>query len=191
MSSRHLIGAGTLALSLLGSSAASTQDMVIQHAAIECIVVGKFPKVDACLTPVAQVGKARVYFRPETVSSWFYVDMAAGAACHAGVLPKPTKALVDKKVFYYVDVQEEATARTAEHAPVVVAKEEDCENLAAAPVAATGPPAVSPSVPGGFAGGGLSGAVIAGGVAAVAVVGGAARSRAGTADRTRRSRPCR
>ena len=91
-----------------------------------------------------------------------------------GVLPKPTKALVAKKVFYYVDVQGEATARTAEHAPVVVAKEEDCENLAAAPVAATGPPAVYPSVPGGFAGGGLSGAVIAGGVAAVAVVGGAA-----------------
>ena len=101
----RLVRAGALAVPLLGPLSALAQDVTIDHQAIECIVVGKFPKMNACFTPVSGVGKARVYFRPETLSTWFYVEMAADASCHSGVLPKPTKALVDKKIFYYVDVQ--------------------------------------------------------------------------------------
>jgi len=175
MTSRFTLGSVAVALfPLLGPTAAPAQEVVIAHDAIECIVAGKFPKLDACFTPVSQVGKARVYFRPETLTTWFYVEMTAEEACHTGVLPKPTKQLVDKKIYYYVDVQSAGTARTQEYAPVVVAREEDCEELPAAPVAATGPPAVYPSLPAGFGGAGISGAVIAAGVAGIIVTGGTA-----------------
>jgi PKD repeat protein len=174
MTSRSLIPVFAAALRLLAPADVRAQEVVIAHDEIKCIVAGKFPKFDACFTPVSQVGKARVYFRPETVSSWFYVDMTAAEACHAGVLPKPNKKLVDKKIFYYVDAQGAGTARTQEYAPVVVEREEDCKELPPAPVAATGPPAVYPSLPAGFGGAGVSGAVIAAGVAGIVATGGGA-----------------
>jgi hypothetical protein len=129
--------------------------------------------MNACFNPASRVGKARVYFRPETLSTWYYVDMGSDAPCHAGVLLKPSKSLIEKKIFYYIDVQGDGTGRTPEYAPIVVGSEAECKTRIA-PVSATGPAAVFPAIPPGFVGGGISTGVIAGGVAAAAVIGGGA-----------------
>jgi PKD repeat protein len=172
MISRLLVVAGALVLSLLGPGASLAQDVTIDHKEIGCIVAGKYPQMNACFAPVSGVGKARVYFRPETVSAWFYVEMRADGSCHSGVLPKPTKALIDKKIFYYLDVQGEASGRTPEYSPVVVARKEDCKNLLVAPLSPTGPAGVFPGVPAGFAAAAIPAAIVAGGIAVV--VGGGA-----------------
>src|SRR4051794_22216296 len=115
-----------LALSLLAPAAARAQGVTIDHQEIGCIVAGKYPKMNACFVPASKVKSARVYFRPETLTQWYYVKMTSEAPCFAGVLLRPSKALIDKKIFYYVDVQGEGSARTPEYAPIVVASEDDC-----------------------------------------------------------------
>jgi PKD repeat protein len=171
LTSKALVRTGALGVALLLPAGAQAQGVAIEHAEIGCIVAGKFPKMNACFSPASRVGKARVYFRPETLSTWYYVEMAADAPCHAGVLLKPSKSLIEKKIFYYIDVQGDGTGRTPEYAPVVVRSEAECKTRVA-PLSATGPAAVFPAIPPGFVGGGISTGVIAGGVAAAAVVGG-------------------
>jgi hypothetical protein len=96
-----------LSLALIASSAAATQaqGVVIDHKAVGCIVVGKYPKMDACFTPAADLARSRVYFRPEGVTSWYYVDMKSDQPCFTGTLPRPGKKLVGKKIEYYVEAQ--------------------------------------------------------------------------------------
>ncbi len=172
----RLLVRGALGLAVLTPAGAVAQGVAIDHDEIGCIVAGKYPKMNACFAPSSLVKKARVYFRPETLTTWYYVEMTSDAPCFSGVLLKPSKALVDKKIFYYVDVQGGGTGRTPEYGPVVRASEEECrDRLPIAPVSATGPAAVYPSLPAGFVGGGgVSTGVVAGGVAAAAVVAGGA-----------------
>src|SRR5436190_3207936 len=110
------------ALAFLIPAVAQPQALEIDHKAVGCIVVGKYPKMNACFTPAAELARSRVYFRPEGVSSWYYVDMKSDQPCFTGTLPKPGKKLVGKKIEYYVEAQNKAfePARTAEFAPVVV-----------------------------------------------------------------------
>jgi hypothetical protein len=148
--------------------------VAIDHKEIECVVAGKYPKMNACFTPVSAAEKPRAYFRPETVSTWYYVEMRSDAPCHAGVFPRPSKALIGKRMFYYLDVQG-GGSRTSEYAPIVVGSEEECRGKVIAPLSATGPAAVfGPSFPPLFIGGGVSSSVVAGGVAAAAAVAGGA-----------------
>lgn len=176
MTSNVVARIGVLGLALLLPAGAMAQGVAIEHNEIGCIVAGKYPKMNACFSPASLVGKARVYFRPETLSTWYYVDMTSDAPCFSGVLLKPSKALIDKKIFYYLDVQGGGTGRTPEYGPVVVGSEEECRSkLPIAPLSATGPAAVYPSFPAGFVGGaGVSTGVVAGGVAAAAVIAGGA-----------------
>lgn len=177
MITKALVRSGALALASLFPAGALAQGIAVEHAEVGCIVAGKYPKMNACFAPVSLVGKARVYFRPETVPTWYYVEMTSDAPCFTGVLLRPSKALIDKKIFYYVDVQGAGTGRTPEYGPVVVASEEECESrFPIAPISATGPAAVYPSFPtaGFIGGGGVSTGVVAGGVAAAALVAGGA-----------------
>jgi len=75
------------------AAVANAQDLVIDHKAVGCIVVGKFPKMNACFTPAPSLARGRVYFRPEGTPSWYYVEMKAEQPCYAGILPKPGKKL--------------------------------------------------------------------------------------------------
>jgi len=159
---------------LLAPAGALAQGVTIDHKEIGCIVAGKYPKMNACFAPASMVKKPRVYFRPEMLTDWYYVEMTSDAPCHSGVLLRPNKALIGKTIFYYVDAQG-GSARTPEYAPVVVASAEECKTkLPVAPLSATGPVAVFPSAPGvGFiVGGGASAGVVTGGVAAVGLVAG-------------------
>jgi hypothetical protein len=154
-------------LALLASSAAAAQSqgVAIDHKAVGCIVVGKYPKMNACFTPAADLARSRVYFRPEGVPSWYYVDMKTDQPCFTGTLPKPGKKLVGKKIEYYVEAQNKTfePARTAEFAPIVVKSAQECKkNVPVAPFVNNATVAVFPSVPAGFVGGGIGTAAVVG-----------------------------
>jgi hypothetical protein len=167
-SSRRATVVGSALLSL-SPALALAQSVEIDHKAVGCIVVGKYPKMSSCFTPASSLARARVYFRPEGVSSWYYVDMKSDQPCFAGILPKPGKKLVGKKIEYYVEAQDRGfnPARTAEYAPIVVNSAQECKKeVPVAPFLNNATVAVFPSLPAGFvAAGGLgTGAII--GVAA-------------------------
>lgn len=120
-------------------------------------MVGKFPKMNACVAPAASLARSRVYFRPEGTPSWYYVDMKSDQPCLSGILPRPGKKLVGKKIEYYVEAQNKAftPSRTAEYAPVVVRSAQECrKDIPIAPFVNNATVAVFPSVPAGFVGGG-------------------------------------
>jgi PKD repeat protein len=145
----------------------------IDHSEIKCLVAGKYRKMPAKFSP-ADVAQPRVYFRPEGVPSWYYVEMKPEDPLgHVGVLPKPTKKLVKKHIEYYVEAASKDfdSGRTPEYAPIVVAKDGECDRDPVVPLYSKNPPsAVFPSLPEGFALGAGAGV----GTAAAVVGGGAA-----------------
>src|SRR5678815_2623529 len=147
-------------------SIALSQGLEIDHKAVGCIVVGKYPKMNACFTPVASLAQSRVYFRPEGTPSWYYVNMKSDQPCLTGILPRPGKKLVGKHVEYYLEGQNKAyvPSRTEGYAPIVVKSAQECKkNIPVAPFLNNATVAVFPSVPAGFVG--------AGGIGTAAVVG--------------------
>jgi hypothetical protein len=167
----------SLAFITCSAAAAQSQGVVIDHKAVGCIVVGKYPKMNACFTPAADLARSRVYFRPEGASGWYYVDMKTDQPCFAGTLPRPGKKLVGKKIEYYVEAQNKTfdPARTAEYAPIVVRSAQECKkDVPVAPFLNNATVAVFPAVPAGFVGGGI-------GTAAVVGIVGAGAAAAGTA----------
>jgi PKD repeat protein len=153
--------------------AARAEGPAIDHSEIKCLVAGKYRKMPAKFSP-GDVAQPRVYFRPEGVPSWYYVEMKPEAPLgHVGVLPKPTKKLVKKHIEYYVEAASKDfdTGRTPEYAPIVVEKDGECDRDLVPPIYSKNPPsAVFPSLPQGFALGGAAGI----GTAAAVVGGGAA-----------------
>jgi PKD domain-containing protein len=167
----------SLVLFVYGAATARPEAVAIDHKAVGCIVVGKYPKMNACFTPTAELARSRVYFRPEGVAAWYYVDMKSDQPCFTGTLPKPGKKLVGKKIEYYVEAQNKAfePARTAEFDPIVVKSAQECKkNVPVAPFLNNATVAVFPSVPAGFVGGSI-------GTAAVVGIVGAGAAAAGTA----------
>jgi len=164
-----------LVLAVLTPAIAHSQGLEIDHKAVGCIVVGKYPKMNACFTPAASLARSRVYFRPEGTPSWYYVDMKSDQPCLSGTLPRPGKKLVGKKVEYYLEAQDKAftPSRTAEYAPIVVRSAQECKkNVPVAPFLNNATVAVFPSVPAGFVGGGIGTAAVVGIVGAGAAVAG-------------------
>jgi hypothetical protein len=167
------VRAAAVAVILLGGPAfAAAQEeqagVAIDHKAIGCIVAEKFPKMNACFSPSSNLARARVYFRAEGGTSWYYVEMKSDAPCMTGILPKPRKEMIDKHVDYYIHATDKsfAEARTLEYDPIVVAKESDCKDKPLAAYLSKAPVQVFPAVPAGFAAGGLgAGAAIGGGLA--------------------------
>src|SRR6185295_11779457 len=160
------------------AASARPEAVAIDHKAVGCIVVGKYPKMNACFSPAADLARSCVYFRPEGVASWYYVDMKTDEPCFAGTLPRPGKKLVGKKIEYYVEAQNRTfePARTAEFAPIVVKSAQECKkNVPVAPFLNNATVAVFPSVPAGFVGAGTIG------TAAVVGIVGAGAAVAGTA----------
>jgi hypothetical protein len=159
------------------AAAARPEAVAIDHKAVGCIVVGKYPKMNACFSPAAELARSRVYFRPEGVPSWYYVDMKSDQPCFTGTLPRPGKKLVGKKIEYYVEAQNKAfePARTAEFDPIVVKSAQECKkNAPVAPFLNNATVAVFPALPAGFVGGGI-------GTAAIIGIAGAGAAAAGTA----------
>jgi len=159
------------------AASARPEAVAIDHKAVGCIVVGKYPKMNACFSPAADLARSRVYFRPEGVASWYYVDMKTDEPCFAGTLPRPGKKLVGKKIEYYVEAQNKTfePARTAEFAPIVVKSAQECKKeVPVAPFLNNATVAVFPALPAGFVGGGIGTAAVVGIAAAGAAAAGTA-----------------
>ena len=110
----------SLILTTLAPAIALSQGLEIDHKAVGCIVVGKYPKMNACFTPTASFARGRVYFRPEGTPTWYYVDMKSDQPCLTGILPRPGKQLVGKHVEYYLEARTRPSCRPAAGAPIVV-----------------------------------------------------------------------
>src|SRR6476646_5887908 len=154
-----------LILATLTPTIALSQGLEIDHKAVGCIVVGKYPKMNACFTPTASFARGRVYFRPEGTPTWYYVDMKSDQPCLTGILPRPGKQLVGKHVEYYLEAQNKSfvPSRTAEYAPIVVRSAQECKKeVPVAPFLNNATVAVFPSVPAGFVGGGIGTAAVVG-----------------------------
>jgi hypothetical protein len=167
------------------------QGLNIDHKPIGCIVAEKYPKMNACFSPASGLARARVYFRAEQgPPNWYYVEMKSEAPCHAGILPKPNKELIGKRVLYYVNAfdQKFAENRTVDNAALVVKSESECKkDVPVAPFVTSASVAVFPAVPAGFATGGIGTAAVAAVVGGAAVVG--AVVALGTTTRRRRRNP--
>src|SRR5215831_16678554 len=159
--------AAVAALGLL-SGLAGAQGLEVEHKAVGCIVVGKYPRMNACFEPKQGFARGRVYFRPEGVPTWYYVEMKSDTPCFAGILPKPGKKLVGQKIDYYVEGQDKSlnSGRTQEYAPIVVRTERECKKDVTV--------AVFPALPAGFVAGGIGTGAVLGIAAAGAAVAGTA-----------------
>jgi len=167
---------------LLRPALGYAQGFAIDHKEIGCVIAGKYPAVDACFVPAADLARARVYFRPEGTTNWYYVDSwghrppRAQATCLQTTLPKPKKSMVNKRVEYYVEAvgKSMGESQTPLFSPMVVEKESDCaKDKKAAAVLPTAIGNVLPALPPGFVGvgGGALGTVAA--VVGAGAVGGA------------------
>jgi hypothetical protein len=177
----------------------------IDHDAVACIVVDRFPRLEARFDPAEQVSRGRLRFRPAGGTHWYSVAMKKESVAFVGVLPKPTPKL--KSLDYYIEVTatDFATGRTREYAPEVVSGLGACQgdkvtagSLGSASVVLE-VPAGAPPVPAGFssagivamaapaaataaatrAGGGISAGVLIGVAAAGAAVAAVAATSAG------------
>jgi len=140
----------------IAAAAASVQAQPtgIDHKAVACIVVAKYPKLKACFG--GQVVEPRAYFHAEGVRDWYWVKMVLDAKdapepyCRTGVLPKPTRKLIHRHIEYYLEDVGQGQ-RTPEYDPLVVRQARECKKDApVAPVSPNGPVAVFPAVPAGF-----------------------------------------
>jgi PKD repeat protein len=147
----------------------------IDHKAVACIVVAKYPKLKACFG--AAVVEPRAYFHAEGVHDWYWVKMATdlkdapGPFCYAGILPKPSRKLIHKHIEYYLENVGKGE-RTREYDPLVVRQARECKKDApVAPISPTGPTAVFPAMPAEFTVGGVSTAAVGLTTAAAAATG--------------------
>ena len=162
-------------LALVSPAALRAEGVAIDHPGVGCVVAGKYPRLNACFSPASRLARARVYFRvADGPSDWYYVEMASNAPCHAGVLPRPKKELVGRRIQYYVDAFDRsfAESRTPEKEALVVSSASECQAKApVAPIVNGASVAVFPSMPAGFAG---AAAGLGAGATAAIAVGGAA-----------------
>jgi hypothetical protein len=171
MLKRQILHAVVLAAGALVASPVRAQAPDIAHDAVACLVAGKYPRLRACFS--SPVAKARVFFRREDRPIWYHVAMTPDAQCFEGVLPRPNRELVGKKVPYYVEVASQSldVGRTQEHEPVVVRTEAECRVKAVAPYLSKAAVKVFPEMPPGFTAGGLGTSLVAGGAAVVVGIG--------------------
>jgi len=115
------------------AASAAGPPVSIEHRDVGCVVAGHYPKLDACFSPDASVGRGRVLFRAAGSDPWYYVDMSRDGPCYSAVLPKPKPAL--KGFEYFVDVIDKAFAEAHKpdgapeqaFTPRVVKKQDDCD----------------------------------------------------------------
>jgi PKD repeat protein len=166
----------TLAFLAIGVAAAGSvqaQPTGIDHKAVACIVVAKYPKLKACFGGTAV--EPRAYFHAEGVREWYWVKLATNAKdapepfCYIGILPKPSRKLIHKHIEYYLEEVGKGE-RTREYDPLVVRQARECKKDApVAPISPSGPTAVFPTMPAGFTIGGFP--TVAVGVATTAAAG--------------------
>ena len=116
---------------LLSPPAVRAEGVAIDHQTVGCVVAGKYPRLNACFAPRSGLARARLYFRvADAPPDWYYVEMASDAPCHAGILPRPKKELIGRRIQYYVDAFDRSfsESRTPEAEALVVASASECDS---------------------------------------------------------------
>jgi hypothetical protein len=183
---------GTLLASLLSVSLAEAA-LTVQHDGVGCVLAENHPRLEARITPEAEVARARVFFRAAGTPHWYSIEMTRQAGSWTGVLPKPRAST--ERIEYYLEATDKVfvPARTAERIAAVVqgpaACQKDVVMAASTPAARVVVTAAAgaPAVPAGFlnagllvaGGGGVSAGLIAGVIGGGAALGGGAVVAAG------------
>jgi hypothetical protein len=108
--------------------------VAIDHKEVGCVLTEHYPKLDACLTPGTNVGRAQIHFRVAETDPWYAVELKPDGPCYSGFLPKPSRAT--KQFQYYVDVidrgftevEKPESAPQGAYVVKVVKKEGDCDS---------------------------------------------------------------
>jgi hypothetical protein len=156
----------------------------IRFQPVTCFVAGEFPLLDAEMSPLPSVARARVYFKAALGETFYYVEMNQDQGKFFGKLPRPR--VEASPITYYIQstTTEFEESQTREIEAIVVEQKSECGDRL---VAAFGPPGAvtvfsaasgaSIIAPAGFAAAGAGLAigtisVIAAAAAAAGVVGG-------------------
>lgn len=113
-------------------SAPGQTALEIDHKPVGCIVAEQYPKLDACLEPESNVGRAYVHFRALENGPWYSVELKRDGDCYSTLLPKPKRTT--HEIQYFVDVidrgmterQRPDDAPDGAYRARVVAREGDC-----------------------------------------------------------------
>jgi hypothetical protein len=124
------------ALAAVGLAFVAPQDpavpnVVIDHKAVDCVLAGQPPALNACFTPPEEIVRARVYYRLGE-AAWQFVPLVPEGSCFGAVLPRPTRT--DGTLRYYleaVDLASQST-RSSEHRAIVVQDQNACAGTLAA-----------------------------------------------------------
>jgi hypothetical protein len=121
-----------LALGLLLAPLPAGAGVSIFHHPVACVVAGRHPLLQACLTPAEAVGRAQVQFRAGD-GVWYYVSMKPDGACYSALLPKPKREISSFQYFIYTvdrgfaEAQRPDTAPDQAYAPRVVTHQAECD----------------------------------------------------------------
>ena len=116
-------------LGLLSPAALRAEGVAIDHRDRGLRRRRPVPPAERLLRSPSGLARARVYFRvADAPPDWYYVEMASDAPCHAGILPRPKKELVGRRIQYYVDAFDRsfAESRTPEAEALVVSSASEC-----------------------------------------------------------------
>src|SRR5207247_1167201 len=147
-----------LGAAAIGRRPGSASEPVVEHNPVDGMVAERYPLQPACFRPNDQVARGRVYFKAEGQTAWYFVEMKSSMPCWNGVLPKPSRALIQRHVIYYIETitRRLGSARTPEYAALVVRSAEECRRPKVAALSPSGPASVQPFLPSGFTAGGLA-----------------------------------
>lgn len=157
----------------------------IRFEPVTCFIAGEFPLLDAGMEPIANVARARVYFKAAAGDAFFYVEMMQEQDRYFGKLPRPRVEASPIKYYVQSTTTEFEESQTREIAAIVVKDKVECGDRKVATTGPSGPVTVfsastgtSIASPAGFAAVAASSlavgavAVIAAGAAAAGIVGG-------------------
>lgn len=107
--------------------------VAIDHVPADCVVAETFPRLEACLTPAADVLQARVVFRADGEATWYHVALRPEGDCFAAVLPKPRKRT--RGIAYRIEVVDArlAASQTPEHVASIASNADRCRRLGLRP----------------------------------------------------------
>jgi hypothetical protein len=169
-----------------GAGVASGEGLTIAHDPVACAVAGRLPELHARFEPAANVGEARVLFRPKGGTHWYAVRMTPAAGGFRALLPRPKRDLAGFDYYLEAAGRELATVRTEEYSTVVTTDAAACQGGRVAASTAAGTvalqvPVGAPSLPVGFSGTGVVATAAGAATAGAATAGAAAAGAAGAA----------
>jgi hypothetical protein len=103
------------------------QGPAIEHDPVHCVVAGKFPKLNACIAPVGDVARARVYFKAAQSPHWYWVEFKSDTPCFTAILPKPTKKIAEMNYYVEAASRKAQSSRTEDRTVKIVADAGECE----------------------------------------------------------------